>query len=75
MFQNLDGKTVFVVDFTERPVPFRVQAVDTPYLQPYADALNQAIARGLVRESGKYGIEVNFRLLEGLTWNIYAIKE
>jgi hypothetical protein len=80
MLQTIQGRTVYVVDLSEIP-QLPIYAIDNPRLpaigyepklKPYAEALDAAIRQGVVRNPGKYGIEVNVPLN---TWTIFAINE
>ena len=59
MFQEIDGKKVYVVEIPEGPSQFPINDGGNPVLTPYAEALNNVYFQGLVREPGKYGIEVD----------------
>jgi hypothetical protein len=71
MFQTIDGRRVFVVEFSQLPeLPITDDGL--PALKPYASALELAILNRIITEPGKYGIEID-RL--GMHYNIYAIQE
>jgi hypothetical protein len=73
MFQNIDGHTVFVAVIPNNPqnlLPITDGGDRT--LRPYAAALETAILTGIVREPGKYGIEIDPAADH---FNIYAIQE
>lgn len=71
-FQQFDGKTMYVVDIKDWPPPLPVTAGTDLALVHYADALTQAIQKGMVTKPGKYAIEV---LPVSNWWNVYAILE
>jgi hypothetical protein len=58
MFQVVDGKSVYVVDFDELPKR-PIHEGDIPELRPYAKALDDALKTGIITEPGKYGIWIN----------------
>jgi hypothetical protein len=73
MFQDIDGHHIFVADITVDPrnlLP--ITDGGDRSLRPYADALETAILTGIVREPGKYGVEVD---MAGSHFNIYSIQE
>lgn len=72
MFQNIEGHEVFVVDIPDNFLALPITAGWSQVLAPYAIALNQAIAQGLIQKPGKYAIEV---LLDQDRWNVFAINE
>lgn len=72
MLQNVDGREVYVVVIPEGPSLFPFNDGGDPNLTPYAEALNAACLQGLVREPGKYGIEIDAFLN---SWAIYKINE
>lgn len=73
MFQVIDGRKVFVVDFDvmpELPITWSNSSEE-----PYAKALGAAIATGVVVEPGMYGIEVDTDVPGvDLTYNVYTIQ-
>jgi hypothetical protein len=71
MFQTIQGRDVFVVDLQELP-QLPVNDGGSPELAPYAQALTTAIMQGVIKEPGKYGIEVT---KSGEHWNVFAINE
>jgi hypothetical protein len=73
MFQDIQGHHVFVADIAENPQNLLpITDGGDRSLRPYAHALETAILTGIVREPGKYGIEVDG---QGSHYNIYAIQE
>jgi len=72
MFQVIQNRRVFVVDLTKglptEPITWR----DTPELKPYAEALQKALDNEIVKEPGKYGIEVD---ADHTYYVIHAINE
>jgi hypothetical protein len=71
MFQTIQGHRVFVVDLPKLPELPITDGGDRS-LRPYADALELAILQRIIKEPGKYGIELTGL---GTTYNIYAIQE
>lgn len=70
MIQEIDGKTVYVVEFDEMPkLPITGDTVEEML---YAKAMTQAILDGVISKPGKYGIAVN---LTTMNYNVYIIKE
>lgn len=70
MFQNIDGHRVFVVDLPSIPqLPITDGGIRS--LRPYADALELAILQRIIKEPGKYGIEID----TPNHYNIYVIQE
>lgn len=57
MLQTIEGITVYVVDFDTMPELPITGRNETEGL--YAEALTAAIQTGVIREPGKYGLEVN----------------
>lgn len=73
MLQNVDGKLVYVVVITEPPLTLLpVYSDENRFLRPYADALDDAIRSGIVKDPGKYGIWMN---LLRTRYEIYKIVE
>lgn len=71
MFQNIQGRKLFIVDLTEIPeLPITDGGIKA--LKPYAEALDAAIREGVITEPGKYGIEIDYVLNR---WNIHTIHE
>jgi hypothetical protein len=76
MFQTIQDKHLFVVDVPANPHSLLpITDGGNRLLRPYADALEEAILRGLVRTPGKYGIELEMAFLSKGRWQIYAINE
>lgn len=67
MLQEIQGKPVYVVDLKTMP---ELPVVGTGFEQHYAEALTQAIHRGIIKEPGKYGIYIDFATDE---WEVYKI--
>lgn len=72
-FQYVDGRMVFVVELKEFPPDLPVHAADSPELAPYAEALNKAIAQGLIKGPGKYAIEILHGHIDH--WQVFAVNE
>jgi hypothetical protein len=71
MFQTIQDRNVFVVDLKVLP-ELPITDGGLPALKPYAAALELAILNGIIKEPGKYGIEVD----PVKDWfNIYSIQE
>ena len=70
MFQTIKGHYVYVIDLDDVPVQ-RINDGGDPALTPYAEALNQALDKGLIDKPGKYAIEV----LPTGEWNVAAVLE
>lgn len=59
MFQKIEGQTYYIADIKEWPVPLPIHSGGDTALEPYAEALDNAITRdGLVTGPGKYAIQV-----------------
>lgn len=71
MLQTVQGKKVFVVDFTELP-ELPITDDGAPELKLYAEALDDAIRTGLISKPGKYGIQI-FPLIK--RYEIYEIQD
>jgi len=67
---DVNGKQLYVVHLDEIPdLPITGEG----YVQKqYAGALTQAIATGMIKEPGIYGIEVEF---PSTKWSVYQITE
>lgn len=71
-FQTIQGRDVFVVDLVDFPPPMPIHAGDSPELALYATALMTAIRSGVIKEAGKYAIEITD---SGKHWNAFRIDE
>lgn len=74
MLQTIQGHLVKVIDLKEMPkLPI---TWDHPDEKPYAQALHDAIFKGMITEPGKYGIEViPGKYAWDFEFNIYVIQE
>lgn len=70
MFQVIDNKKVYVVDIPNTFLTLPIIDGGIPELKPYADALDSAIKTGIIKEHGKYAIEITPLNM----YNIYAIN-
>ena len=72
MLQTVDGYDVFVVDFDTMPeLPITWNNSEE---EPYAKALQAAIQDGVIKEPGKYGIQIK-HASPLTTYTIHTIKE
>lgn len=72
-FQTIDNIFMFIVDLPEPPKTLLPIINDEgPFMQPYVEALDTAIRRGIITEPGKYGIHVKHSVK---TWTIHKINE
>lgn len=72
MFQVIDDRKVYVVDFESMP---ELPITGVGEEEPYAVALTAAIREGLVTEPGKYGIHFSVDFDGTEVWNIFHIVE
>jgi hypothetical protein len=73
MLQTIEGVEVYVVDFDVMPeLPITWQNESE---KPYAAALQTAIQDGMIREPGKYGIEIVENSPRAFHWRVHHIEE
>lgn len=75
MFQTIQGQYGFVVDLKDFPPELPINDGGMSLLTPYAQALNDAIIRGIVKEPGKYFIVVFHGGPIITPWTIHKIIE
>lgn len=76
MFSIIQGHNGFVVDLTEEfPPEMPIHDGGRPELKPYAEALTNAIRDNIIKEPGKYLIEVYYMALGQPGYNVYRINE
>lgn len=75
MIQTIQGHTGFVAFLQELPEDLPITDGGRPELKPYAEALTKAIRDGIIKEPGKYLIEVHYMALGEVGYNVYRIDE